>query len=281
MHRRCKIYNIQWGCYGVAELCRSRSGKRSKVAKSKLDWFKLDCQLDDKFELIESEFGLKGFAIVVKLYQKIYGGEGYYCEWNDDVVLLFAKKNGLGGNIVSEIVDKCIQRGIFSGEMYEKYGILTSHGIQRRYYESTERRKFSKIRDEYLLLNCTPKTGNADISSGNVNIFQKNGNIQTTEKRRVEKKREDKSRVEKKREETALPDGSAPTPSPSLDQLIYDYGKENTDKYVQKVRKWYADKGKPISDLEDTVRKWLEQDGIEKVDHSMDKYKAVMNRFDL
>jgi hypothetical protein len=251
------------------------------VAKSKLDWFKLDCQLDDKFELIESEFGLKGFAIVVKLYQKIYGGEGYYCEWNDDVVLLFAKKNGLGGNIVSEIVDKCIQRGIFSGEMYEKYGILTSHGIQRRYYESTERRKFSKIRDEYLLLKCTPKTGNADISSGNVNIFQKNDNIQTTEKRRVEKKREDKSRVEKKREETASPDGSAPTPSPSLDQLIYDYGKENTDKYVQKVRKWYADKGKPISDLEDTVRKWLEQDGIEKVDHSMDKYKAVMNKFDL
>lgn len=251
------------------------------MAKSKLDWFKLDCQLDDKFELIESEFGLKGFAIVVKLYQKIYGGEGYYCEWNDDVVLLFAKKNGLGGNIVSEIVDKCIQRGIFSGEMYEKYGILTSHGIQRRYYESTERRKFSKIRDEYLLLNCTPKTGNADISSGNVNIFQKNDNIQTTEKRRVEKKREDKSRVEKKREETASPDGSAPTPSPSLDQLIYDYGKENTDKYVQKVRKWYADKGKPISDLEDTVRKWLEQDGIEKVDHSMDKYKVLMNRFDL
>lgn len=251
------------------------------MAKSKLDWFKLDCQLDDKFELIESEFGLKGFAIVVKLYQKIYGGEGYYCEWNDDVVLLFAKKNGLGGNIVSEIVDKCIQRGIFSGEMYEKYGILTSHGIQRRYYESTERRKFSKIRDEYLLLNCTPKTGNADISSENVNIFQKNDNISTTEKRRVEKKREDKSRVEKKREETASPDGSAPTPSPSLDQLIYDYGKENTDKYVQKVRKWYADKGKPISDLEDTVRKWLEQDGIEKVDHSMDKYKAVMNRFDL
>jgi hypothetical protein len=28
------------------------------MAKSKLDWFKLDCQMDDKLELIESEFGL-------------------------------------------------------------------------------------------------------------------------------------------------------------------------------------------------------------------------------
>lgn len=248
------------------------------MAKSKLDWFKLDCQLDDKFELIESEFGLKGFAIVIKLYQKIYGGEGYYCEWNDDVVLLFAKKNGLGGNIVSEIVDKCIQRGIFSGEMYEKYGILTSHGIQRRYYESTERRKFSKIRDEYLLLKCTPKTGNADISSENVNIFQKNDNIPTTEKRRVEKKREEKSRVEKKREEIASPDGSAPTPS-ALKKLIYDYGKENVDKYIQRVKSWYAEKGKKIGDLEATVRKWLEQDGIKPIDHDIDKYSFVMNKF--
>ena len=249
------------------------------MAKSKLDWFKLDCQLDDKFELIESEFGLKGFAIVVKLYQKIYGGEGYYCEWNDDVVLLFAKKNGLGGNIVSEIVDKCIQRGIFSGEMYEKYGILTSHGIQRRYYESTERRKFSKIRDEYLLLNCTPKTGNADISSGNVNIFQKNDNISTTEKRRVEKKREDKSREEKKREETASPDGSAPTPSPSLDQLISDYGQDVVNKYVQRVQAWYDEKGRAISDIAVTVRKWLEKDAIPKLDPDIEKYKSIMNKF--
>lgn len=248
------------------------------MAKSKLDWFKLDCQLDDKFELIESEFGLKGFAIVVKLYQKIYGGEGYYCEWNDDVVLLFAKKNGLGGNIVSEIVDKCIQRGIFSGEMYEKYGILTSHGIQRRYYESTERRKFSKIRDEYLLLKCTPKTGSADIPSENVNIFQKNDNIPTTEKRRVEKKREEKSRVEKKREETASPDGSAPTPSP-LESLVYDYGQETVDKYVNRVNNWYAEKGRKVSDLYGKVREWLEKDGAPKTDHSVDKYKCVINKF--
>ena len=249
------------------------------MAKSRLDWFKLDCQLDDKFELIESEFGLKGFAIVVKLFQKIYGGEGYYCEWNTDVALLFAKKNGLGGNVVSEIIEKCIQRGIFNGEMFEKYGILTSHGIQKRYYESTERRKFSKIRDEYLLLKCTPKTENADISSENANISLKNDNISTTEKRRREKIREDKSREEESREETASPDGSAFSHSPDLNKLVYDYGQDNVDKYVQRVRIWYSEKGKPLTDLEGTVRKWLEQDNVELVDHSFDKYKAFINKF--
>ena len=41
-----------------------------------INYFPLNVHLDDKFELIEAEFGLKGFAIVVKLFQKIYGQQG-------------------------------------------------------------------------------------------------------------------------------------------------------------------------------------------------------------
>lgn len=73
---------------------------------------------------------------------------------------------------------------------------------------------------------------------------------------------------------------NAPSPSsPNLENLIYDYGRENVDKYVQRVRSWYKDKGKSPSDLEGTVRKWLEQDGIEKIDHSIDKYNCIINKF--
>ena len=45
-----------------------------------IPYFPLDVYVDDKIRLIEAEFGLKGFAVIVKLYQKIYGGFGYYCE---------------------------------------------------------------------------------------------------------------------------------------------------------------------------------------------------------
>jgi len=71
--------------------------------KSGLEFFPLDVHMDDKVELIEAEFGLAGFAVIVKLYQKIYGA-GYYCEWSKEVALLFGKKIGLGVNAVSEIV---------------------------------------------------------------------------------------------------------------------------------------------------------------------------------
>ena len=135
--------------------------------KNGIEYFPLDCQLDDKLKLIEAEHGLKGFAIVVHLLQKIYGSEGYYCEWNDDVGLLFAKEYGVGYNLVSDILQTSIKRGIFSKEHFDKYGILTSRGIQKRYFEAVSRRKNVSVKSEYLLVNYTPKFINVDNSSEN------------------------------------------------------------------------------------------------------------------
>lgn len=55
----------------------------------------LDCTLDKNIEKIQFDYGLKGFAIVVKLFQKIYGEFGYYCEWDEKDRLLFALEIGL------------------------------------------------------------------------------------------------------------------------------------------------------------------------------------------
>lgn len=165
--------------------------------KSSLEWFKLDVHLDDKFQLIEAEYGLKGFAVVVKLLQKIYGSEGYYCEWTDEVALLFSRKEcGEGGNVVSDIVASAIKRGIFDKELFDRYHILTSAGIQKRYLEAVNRRKDSKIKDEYLLINCTQKSENDDISGENVDISGKNVDI--SEQKRREEKRKEKKRIDYK-----------------------------------------------------------------------------------
>ena len=125
-------------------------GRNPKVG---LDYFRLECHLDRKFKLIEADFGLKGFAVVVKLYQQIYGEQGYYCEWDEDVALLFASDEvKLGCNVVSEIVNAAIKRGLFDKDMFEKYHILTSHGIQKWYFESISRRERVEVIQEYLLI---------------------------------------------------------------------------------------------------------------------------------
>lgn len=133
----------------------------ARPIKPGVDYFPLDVVLDTKFELMEAEFGLNGFAIVVKLYQKIYGEQGYYCEWTNEVALLFARKCGVGVNVVSEIVKSALKRGIFDKDKFEHYGILTSAGIQNRYLTAKKSNDTSKICREYLLLSAPKNRVNA------------------------------------------------------------------------------------------------------------------------
>jgi len=167
-----------------------------------IPWFPLEVHLDDRYDLVEAEFGLTGFAVVVKLLQKIYGGHGYYCEWTKDVALLFSKKTGLGGNVVSEIVSASISRGIFDKPMYEKYRILTSREVQERYFEAVSRRKRVEVRGEYLLFRADQKyknvinlSENADISEENADIYKQRKEEKSIEKYSTEEERKDVSSV--------------------------------------------------------------------------------------
>jgi len=128
------------------------AGRPRKVG---LDYFELDCLLDNKMKLIQAEFGLKGFAIVVKLYQKIYGEQGYYCEWNPDELLLFMNDGFVDGdskNLIDEIISACIRRDIFSEKLFNEYQILTSAGIQKRYLRAVSKRELVELKKEYLLI---------------------------------------------------------------------------------------------------------------------------------
>lgn len=136
-------------------------GRSLKVG---LDYFRLDVNLDEKFELIEAEFGLTGFAVVVRLYQRIYGGAGYYCEWDDEVALVFGSRNKLGANVVSEIVKAAIKRKLFDRNLFEKYGILTSTGIQKWYFEAVSRREQVEVIREYLLIPAAILPKNVNIN---------------------------------------------------------------------------------------------------------------------
>lgn len=174
------------------------AGRQNKVG---LDYFELDCHMDDKIKLIEAEFGLKGFAIIVKLYQSIYSGYGYYCEWTPDISLLWAMQLGIspsgGGkgfgiatgkvslsdpkgrfgtavdtslsdypdNLINKVIAASIRRDIFSKELFDRYRILTSSGIQKRYLNATSKREKVEMKKEYLLISIPINRKNVVINS--------------------------------------------------------------------------------------------------------------------
>lgn len=161
------------------------AGRQNKVG---LDYFELDCHMDEKVRLVQAEYGLKGFAVFVKLLQEIYGGYGYYCEWTQDRELLFASENGLNGGsqqLLGDIVEACIRRNIFSERLFKEYGILTSSGVQKQYLKATVKREVVELKKEYLLISVPVNRKNVvinSISSG-INDISDSGNAQS----RVEK----------------------------------------------------------------------------------------------
>ncbi len=196
----------------------------ARPTKAGLDYFELDCHMEEKVRLIQAEFGLKGFAIVVKLYQKIYGEFGYYCEWNEDSSLLFMSENGVSSreekNLIREIVAACIRRGIFSENIFKRYGVLTSAGVQKRYLNAASRRENVELKKEYLLFDVPENCRNVVINS--INADRNGVNVCRNPQSRVEKRR-----VEESREgNSAEPQGaSAPAcPRPSAAELLLNDG---------------------------------------------------------
>lgn len=166
------------------------------VAKVGIGSFLLDCHTNDNISEIEAEYGVKGFAVVVRLWQKIYSEKGYYCEWVERSPLLFLT-NWFGGNsgvtvnLITDIVERCLKNGIFDAGMYGKYSILTSHRIQEQYFDVIKRRSGILVKKEYLLISVDKIQGIAYENGVPVYKNQKNVCRNCTSKVKVSKDNKD------------------------------------------------------------------------------------------
>lgn len=118
-----------------------------------LEYFPLDVDVDqdDKIALIESDFGLIGFGIIIKLFMKIYSN-GYFYEWGEKEQKLFTRRVNVDNNRLSDVVNAAIKWEVFDEETFSYQGVLTSKGIQKRYLEACVRRKEVSIDKSILLL---------------------------------------------------------------------------------------------------------------------------------
>lgn len=122
--------------------------------KRGLDFFSFDVDFfdDEKIQYVSARFGIKGEVCAIRLLTRIYRN-GYFLKWDEDAPYLFAKVagNGFTPDLVNGIVDELAKRGFFDKALLNSFGVLTSHGIQQRYFKACERRKKIEV-DERLLL---------------------------------------------------------------------------------------------------------------------------------
>ena len=125
----------------------------ARPKRTGLDYFPLDCNagIDDEIELVEAEYGLEGFAIFIKLLQKIYKS-GYYIEWTEKEQLQFSKRVNVDINRVNAYITTFCKWDLLSKTLFDTYNVLTSRGIQKRFLLAIDRRTSCEMHQEYLLL---------------------------------------------------------------------------------------------------------------------------------
>ena len=265
----------------------------ARPKKAGLDYFPFDVDFfsDKKIKRLRASYGSDGVAVYIYMLCEIYRS-GYYVEYDDDLILDISDELNITTNAITQILNHLFSRSllvVIESKLAVPVKIITAASVQRRYQAAKKGAKRDvdvaaefwvlKENETESFIKVRPVNGNSrkNDNKSEKNILNSEKNYTKESKVKESKVKESKVK-ERKGEEMTSPDGSASTPS-NLENLIYDYGRENVDKYVQRVRSWYADKGKSPSDLEGTVRKWLEQDGVEKIDHSIDKYNCIINKF--
>lgn len=213
--------------------------------KSGIDFFPLEVYDDRKIKLIKAEYGLVGSGVVVELWRMIYREEGYYAVWDNDVALVFAQDNNVGVNVVSEVVSSALRRDIFDKGIFDKYGVLTSRGIQRRFFDACSRRVSVKVDKRYLLLPMAEIPKNVDISSKNVNISAKN--VSRNGQSKVKE-----SKVEKSKEEYSNISAPQTPPQPSSFERFWKVYPKKKAK-IEAEKAW--NKINPSSELTDRIVK--------------------------
>lgn len=148
---------------------------------------------DTKIDKLLDAHGWCGFGIYFYLCQRAYGSEGYFYRWGYDDCASTSRKmgGGIGSGTVREAVGYCLQIGLFDQGLFDRWGILTSKGIQRRYWEVVKVRDVRTVISDYWLLqdeeckgliklplnmhlsegNTDFRTGKADSTTGN-RVFQ-------------------------------------------------------------------------------------------------------------
>lgn len=126
---------------------------RQVVKGLQYTFFTLDFFQDRKIRRLQRRNGPEAPLVYLALLSVIYR-EGYYIRYDEDLALDLADMTRLEESYVSQVIEGCYEIGLLSRDMYEKYGILTSHGIQENYRKVCDKAKRKSSVDQYSLISA-------------------------------------------------------------------------------------------------------------------------------
>ena len=180
------------------------SGRPPKESIDFSGWDVTILDNDEKIDALIDAQGIGAFTVYFYLCQKAYGSNGYYLDWSYSCCATNARKLGKGASaeFVKNVVNMCFQCCLFDKGLFDKYGILTSRGIQKRYWQVAKSRNYKTVISDYWLLEqeeCpglnkstlksnydTPKSNYQTLKESKVKESKVNETISAPDDKRIE-----------------------------------------------------------------------------------------------
>ncbi len=244
----------------------------ARPTKKGLDYFPLDVDFlsDLKVRRIIKACGKEAVHILVALLANIYRDEGYYVLWDDDLAFLVADEVGTKEGTVEELVRKAVQVKFFDKDIFDKYSVLTSKGIQNRYILATKERKKVELEFKYLLTNEVNRS-NISINGWNNSVNQGNNQQSKVKESKEKEIKEDATAGESASLETFQKLWLFPNVVQVEDllNLVDIYGDELVEAAIKLAGSKDVPKNRAISFLTASLQEWADAN-VKTIDQARD-----------
>ena len=245
--------------------------------KEGVDYWNIDVDFfqDKKIRLLRSQFGVKGVYTTILLLNEIYRTSGYYKQWDEDDCLLMSDSSGVAGDcspqLIADVVQGLLRRSFFDKGIFERFHVLTSAGIQRRFLLMAKNRDRISMIQEYFLLDTSnredvkeatlKKLAFYSISSKETPVSLGETPVSRQENPLKESKGTQRKGSDSTGEERKNPD--TPAPLPFADNPVLQAAFDTWLRYKHERREDYKPTG--LQSLIARIRKNAEQYGAEMV----------------
>lgn len=130
----------------------------TRTVKTGLEYFPFDIDFfqDLRIRKLIKYQGGKAVTVYTLLLCIIYK-DGYYIRWDNELPFVISERTGYDEAYIQEVINCCLNIGLFSKELFKAEGVMTSKGIQERYMNINRLCKRTATVSEYNLLDYKPK----------------------------------------------------------------------------------------------------------------------------
>lgn len=281
----------------------------ARPRKSGLDYFPFDVDFfeDEKVVAIAGEFGIKGEIAAIKLLCAIYRN-GYFMEWSEMLQYkLLRQMPGVSAELFNQILNRLVRWGFFDASLFDSVKVLTSEGIQRRYFSITRKRACSSEKLPYLLVSpaetqvstaetkvSPSETPQSKVKKSKVKISPDGDNAREGETEQMSLDfDEDKSKGSKRKKSS--PKRTPEPPPPTLNEVKAFFASQRADERLQDWEReaevfynhftslgWRTSAGAKIQRWESRANLWIieheQTKKQESISHETDKTDKFSSR---